>query len=428
MWISRIRRQSLFLLGALLLVPASVGPLFAQERPTASTGESATAEADGYFSEPHAISRGIDFAIRTMGSGNGEPKNGFYPEMGAMITGAGWISAGPGYRHWLFDDRALVDASAAYSWRGYKAAQARFELPHLARSRLTLGTQYRWQDLTQVNYFGEGPASVEEDRSEYRMRSHNVVGYASVRPVQWLSVRAKTGWLHRPALLSPVGPFQRGFPSTLDEFPTDVALMRGLQPNYLHGDLSVVADTRDHRSHPVHGGIYRAAWASYHDRDGGLFSFRRYEAEAAHFVPLSSDRVVLAVHGWTVMTDSDAGKTAPFYLLPSLGGHNTVRGFADYRFHDRNMVAVNAETRLAIFTHLDGAVFFDAGNVAARAGDLNLDRTSYGVGVRMHSSRATFARFDVARSREGWRFLFKLSDPLHLSRLSVRTAAAPFVP
>lgn len=155
---------------------------------------------------------------------------------------------------------------------------------------------------------------------------------------------------------------------------------------------------------------------------------RRYEAEGAQFVPVSRDRVVLAFHGWLVASDTGPGSVVPFYLLPSLGGNSTVRAYTDYRFHDRNLLVLNAETRVALFTHLDAAVFVDAGNVAARVGDLNLDKRGYGVGLRMHTRRSTFARFDVAHGDEGWRFLFRLTDPLHLSRLSRRTAAIPFVP
>jgi hypothetical protein len=51
-------------------------------------------------------------------------------------------------------------------------------------------------------------------------------------------------------------------------------------------------------------------------------------------------------------------------------------------------------------------------------GDLNLDKTSYGVGLRVHSRTSTLARLDVARSREGWRMSFKLSDPFRLARRS----------
>jgi outer membrane protein assembly factor BamA len=138
--------------------------------------------------------------------------------------------------------------------------------------------------------------------------------------------------------------------------------------------------------------------------------------------------VTLALHGWLAASDTSEGGWVPFYLQPSLGGHNTLRGYIDYRFHDRNLLVANVEARFAIFTHLDAAVFADAGNVAAHLSDLNLDKRSYGVGWRLHSRESTFARFDIARGAEGWKFLFRLNDPLQLSRLTRRLAPVPFVP
>jgi hypothetical protein len=79
-------------------------------------------------------------------------------------------------------------------------------------------------------------------------------------------------------------------------------------------------------------------------------------------------------------------------------------------------------------THVDAAVFVDAGNVAARTADLNMNKRSYGAGLRLHAQRGTFARLDLARGGEGWRIMFKLTDPLNLARLTRRTAPAPFVP
>jgi outer membrane protein assembly factor BamA len=137
---------------------------------------------------------------------------------------------------------------------------------------------------------------------------------------------------------------------------------------------------------------------------------------------------VLAAHGWLVASDTADGRFVPFYLQPSLGGANTLRSFTNYRFHDRNMLVLNIETRVAVLTHMDAAVFLDAGNVAPRVGELNLDKRSYGAGVRFHSRRNTFARVEVANGADGWRFLFRLNDPLSLSRLLRRTAPVPFVP
>jgi hypothetical protein len=345
-----------------------------------------------------------------------------------MPTGAGWISLGPGYRQWLFSNRAFVDASAALSWRSYKMAQVRFEAPMLADGRLMAGSQFRWQDLTQVTYFGEGTETLESTRSEYRLKSTNVVGYVTLKPVQWLSVGGRIGWLDGPSILPPTGSFTRGNPYTEEVFPDDAVYSLTTQPAFVHGDLSVAADTRDHRSHPTYGGLYRASWASYADRDAGTFSFRRYEAEGAQFVPVAASRMVFAFHGWFVGSDTSGADVIPFYLLPSLGGANTLRAYTDFRFHDRNMVVLNAEARVALFTHVDAAVFADAGNVAARVADLNFDKRAYGIGFRVHAHRSTFARFDVAHGEDGWRFFFRLSDPLHLTRLSRRTAAVPFVP
>jgi hypothetical protein len=363
-------------------------------------------------------------------SDSNELTDGLYPELSNLPTGSGWISLGPGYRHWFLEDRVFIDGSAAISWRAYKMAQARFELPRLARSRLLLGTQVRWQDLTQITFFGDGPDSLEENRSEYRLKSTNVSAYATVRPTEWLALGGRLGWLDRPSVLEPAGSFKRGNPATEDVFSDDpVFTTSPPQPSFAYREASVIVDTRDHRGHPTTGGLYRAAWTGFTDQDDGTFSVRRTEAEGTQFIPISRSRVVLALHGWLAASDTaDDGGWVPFYLQPSLGGHNTLRSYSNYRFHDRNLLLANLEVRFAIFTHLDAAVFADAGNVGVRVSDLNLDKRSYGVGWRVHSREATLGRFDVAYGAEGWKFLFRLNDPLGLSRLTRRLAPVPFVP
>ncbi|HEY6892817.1 MAG TPA: BamA/TamA family outer membrane protein [Rhodanobacteraceae bacterium] len=381
-------------------------------------------QPSGLFAEPRLMRRGIDFGTRTLGDTT-TTKSGFYPEFSNMPTGSGWISIGPGYRQWLYGDRAVIEGSAAYSWRSYKMIQGRFELPTLARSRVVVGSQVMWQDLTQMTYFGEGSNSLESTRSEYRLQSTDLVGYVTVRPRQWLAIGSRFGYLLQPSLSAPAGTFMRGNPSTFLIFANSNLPD---QPSYVHTEASITADTRDSRSHPLSGGMYRIAGSVYSDRNVGVHSFRRYEAEGAQFVGVLDNLIVLAAHGWVVATDTDAGQSVPFYMLPSLGGNNTLRAFTDYRFHDRNFALVNLESRLALSAHVDLAAFVDAGNVAARVSDLNLDKRDWGIGVRVHANEATFGRLDVAHGTEGWRFVFRTNDPLHLSHISRRTAAVPFVP
>jgi Omp85 superfamily domain len=383
----------------------------------------------GLISEPRLFDKTVALANRWLGEGDvtSTPRDGFYPELGNMMTGSGWISLGPGYRRHFFDGHGLVDASTAISWRAYKMAQARFELTDLAANRLTMGSQIRWQDLTQVNYFGAGADSIEDARSEYRLKNTDVVGYGTYHATQWLAIDGTFGWLRHSSLSAPAGPFRGDYPDTRLAFSDEPGVSR--QPNYLHGGAAVTADFRDYPGHPTRGGLYRAGLATYSDRDFSQFSFRRYEAEGLQIVPLTTGgNWIVAVHGWGVFSDTSSANEVPFYMLPSLGGQNTLRGYFDYRFHDRNMLLASAESRWALFRDIDAVAFFDAGNVASRVSDLNLKKTSWGGGLRVHSQMWTLARLDVGHSVEGWHVFLRFSDPFRLKRRSQRTADAPFVP
>ena len=408
-----------------LMLAATAASARAQDRAQPAAGAlTSPAETPGFFSEPSVLTRAINFVDSELDKGGS--RDGFYPDFANMITGAGWISAGPGYRRHFLNQHALVDGSAAISWRAYKMAQARFELSDLARNHLTVGSQVRWQDLTQVNYFGLGPDSLEEQQSEYRLKSTNIVGYATVQANRWLTIGGHGGWLHRPTLASATGPFDQDFPDTLQLFSGDPGV--GQPVSFAHGDVSATVDTRDRPGHPTSGGLYRAAAAMYSDRDLGQFSFRRYEAEGLQMVPVVGSTWTLALHGWLVASDTSSGNSVPFYMAPSLGGQDTLRGYHDYRFHDRDLLVANIESRWALSRDLEAAAFFDAGNMASRVGDLNLDKTSYGVGLRVHSRTSTLGRLDLGHSHEGWRVFLRLNDPFQLNRLSKRTAVIPFVP
>lgn len=399
-------------------------PLVARAQDVPSTPPSAT-EPNGLVAEPGVITRAALFVDRQLS--RGDLSNGFYWDFKEMIPSAGWISGGPGYRHWYKGDRVFIDASSAISWHRYTAAQGRFELPALAHSRLAFGTQVRWQDFLQVEYFGAGPNSVASDRSQYRLQSKNAAGYLTLRPARWMEITGEIGWL-KPTVMAPSGAFRRDLPSTQELFAGS-PVQAGLDsPTFVPKEVSMTIDGRDFPSRPTRGVLLRGAAARYDDRDRGVFTFKRYESEAAGFLPIGGGRLVLALHGWAVTSEPGANQLVPFYLQPSLGGAHSLRGYADYRFHDNNMLIVNAEARIALLTHLDFALFADAGNVAARRRDLDLSRQSFGAGLRLHTRRITFARLDAARGDEGWRLAFRLTDPLDLSRLARRAPSVPFVP
>lgn len=381
----------------------------------------------GILGEPTVLSK---LATSTDTSLGGVPRDGFYAETGNMITGEGWISAGPGYRRTMLDGRARVDMSAAVSWNLYKLARASFQLPQLLHGRLSLETQVRYQDALQVEYFGLGRDALDSNRSAYRIDNFDLTESGRLQANRWLSIDARVGRIIKPELSTAIGP-RVSAPNTVDLFSDATAPGLSTQPGFIHGDLSVVADYLNHPGHPTNGGLYRATVGAYSDRDSGAYSFRRYEIEAMQFIPLSTRKLVLALRGWEVFSDPVAGGQVPFYLMPSLGGKNTLRGYADYRFHDNDLQDFNAESRIALLTHMDFALFADAGKVASTASDLDFRhlKTSYGAGIRFHNATSTLLRVDAGHSVEGWRVFVKVSDSFRRSTpASGRTSVVPFVP
>lgn len=210
------------------LVSLTPHPAAAQaaSAPASSSGsESQIADqttSTSFLSEPRILGKAIDRAVDILGDGSSSPTtSGFFLETSNMVTGSGWLAVGPGYRHPLFDGHALLEGSAALSWRAYKMVQGRFEFPNLADDHLTVGSQVMWRDMMQVQYWGLGDDTSEDWRSQYRMKTANAVGYARVRPNAWLTIGGDLGYLRRPTLEESSGWFERDLPSTFVLFPLD---------------------------------------------------------------------------------------------------------------------------------------------------------------------------------------------------------------
>ena len=148
------------------------------------------------FDEPSFITKGVNLFERRVSSSR-EPKDGFYVELGNMITGAGCISAGPGYRKLLLNDNAIVSASGAVSVRLYRMAQGSIEFPHLAADHMRFGAQTLFRDALQVNFFGLGNHSLEANRSGYRLQTNDVTTYAGVERTSLVGGRLELAGFNR---------------------------------------------------------------------------------------------------------------------------------------------------------------------------------------------------------------------------------------
>ncbi|MGE0815341.1 MAG: BamA/TamA family outer membrane protein [Vicinamibacterales bacterium] len=321
--------------------------------------------------------------------------HGLHVVGGRFAAGAG-SALGVGY---TASTRALaVNAEVAGSSRGSARGLLELTARRIGRAPIDVTVHARGSDAPQEDFFGLGMSSRVEDRTNYLLTS--VEGGATVtwHAAPGLDVAGGIGYLS-PRVGHGTDPL---LPSTEETFET--AAIPGYldRDDFLHTDIAVTYDRRDLPRHPHTGGRYGARLATYRDRD--RHTFRRTELSAEQYVPLPNRYRTLAVAASAVLTASGDGIDVPFYLQPSLGGASRLRGFREFRFQDRNAVAMTAEYRWEAWWALDGALFVDAGTVASSPGRLRVKdvAVSYGVGLRLHSNSALVTRLDLAFSREGF--------------------------
>jgi hypothetical protein len=332
--------------------------------------------------------------------------DGWYPRFGGLTRGAG-ITLGPGYRTHLLDNRVLLDVSGAISMRNYKAVDVHTRWLQAWQERVELWTDYRFEDFPQEDFYGTGPDAPYAARTSYRYRSSDLAFRAQVKPVPWLHTGLTAGYLH-PAIGAG---HDDSFPSIEQTFTDASAAGLLEQPNFFHAQLYADVDFRDAPANPKSGGFYHAAFGRWNDRTLDAYDFTRLDVNASQFAPLTPDKKhVVSGHLGVSLTNNADGDRVPFYVLPYVGGQDTIRSFREFRFQDENALWFSAEYRWIPIKWVSGALFADFGNVANDWQDVSSSlKHGYGFGFRVHSEKQTFFRIDFGYGGgEGQRIFLKL--------------------
>jgi len=141
-----------------------------------------------------------------------------------------------------------------------------------------------------------------------------------------------------------------------------------------------------------------------------LFRSNRYTVDGRYYIPLGSIARILALHYLSSFTDTSGGHEIPFYLENSLGGLDNLRGFAAYRFRDRDLMYMSAEYRLETASWMEVSFIYEAGKVFSQSSEFdfqNLER-SYGFGARFKSGKGWLFRIEAGKSGEGWQVYFRV--------------------
>lgn len=329
-------------------------------------------------------------------------RDGLHWKLGSLTTGSGFAYGG-GYRNRrLFDGRGAATVWAAASLKRYWAMEGRFALTDLAGGHLTLEAFARHSDYPREAFFGLGPESRRSDHTSFDLRMTRAGGRAGVRPWRPLTIGGDAEFL-RPRVRNGADP---KVPPIHALFEGQAAPGLGTEVEFVRTGVFAELDYRQPRN-ARRGGWYRFDASRYQAR-GGPYDFTRVEADVRQYVSAFAERRVLALRLLASTSTADTGSQVPFYLMPSLGGHDSLRGFRDYRFRGPHALLAQAEYRYEIWSGFDAALFYDAGKVAGTRRDLNFKRleTDYGIGFRFNTDNGVIFRVDAGFGSSDGRHLF----------------------
>jgi outer membrane protein assembly factor BamA len=345
---------------------------------------------------------------------------GFRVKLGGLVSGSGF-AAGPEYKRTdLADGKLALRTSAEWSTKGFSKYDFEAGLPRFGGDRFFAVFYAVRHDYISLSYYGPGPNSEKSGRTDYRLEDVAVDGNFGARLAPHLIAGVSAGYL-----FNNIGPGQDSRYASAEQVYSP-AQAPGIdhQANFVRTGAFAQYDWRDSPGGPRNGGNYFIQFSDYRDQTLGLHDFQRLDLEAQQYVPLLNERRVFALRAKSTLTFHDNGQVIPFYMQPTLGGGEDLRGYRPFRFRGDNLFVASAEYRWEVFSGLDMALFADAGKVFAPRSDFNLDHleSDVGFGFRFNVRNQTFLRIDTGFSHEGFQVRIRFNKVFN--RGPVRTSSS----
>jgi outer membrane protein assembly factor BamA len=381
---------------------------------------------------PAKISKFEKYWINSERGGLGWNWHGFAPKFGGFDSGAG---IGGGVRYWrrdLFGTPLEFQGQALFSIRGYKIYTLKFGKIMRTDVQRLIGVRgygglnnfrgldkkdynffwfgtFRYRDLPEEDFFGLGPDSLEDNRTDFALKDKTFFGTLAYRLTSWAVAGGGAGYMK-----------VENNPGEDNQFPNletvfDTSTVPGLfqDAHYFFGGASVIIDLRDRPYNPHSGFMFGFERLQYEDTQDTNFSFSKTSYDLRGYIPVFAENRTFALQLYTSMEDPQEGNTIPFYMMETLGGADVLRGFHSYRFRDENLIAISTEYRWEPAQWWELALFYDMGKVFPHGEGWNLNdlEHGYGVGFRLKLEKSVILRFDIGRSNEGNTFFFRISSP-----------------
>ena len=334
----------LILLATTLLWTAFPGTVVAQEtRAEALRDEREEKQQQGLPEpDPNTFERVLSAVER-----GGVPlitRDGVYAKIGTLTTGSG-TAFGAGYRSRRFLGRDYgFDAWAGGSLTAYWETEARLQVPVIGNGRLLLNVAGRYRDYPREDYFGLGPDSTRSSFADFRLRGPTVDVRADARVAGPVSIIGGAQYIH-PLVSDGKDPSLPSISSVFDETTApglDSSAQLRARPRHHRRRLPPAAQRPPWRLVPRRVQSFRRP-----RRAGLLLRAARHRpapvrrACCRNAASSSRARIVST-------SEPSSGQTVPFYLMPTLGGNETLRGFRAYRFRGPHAMLLQGEYRFEI--------------------------------------------------------------------------------
>ena len=162
-------------------------------------------------------------------------------------------------------------------------------------------------------------------------------------------------------------------------FHTDPLVENRDGGSFVYIGPSLNYDTRNNNTYTTKGMFITAYFNAMH----GLFDNNSYTGgffniEYTQFFSLNKKLVL----GFDIQEQTLTGSRSPFYLLPTLGSDEMMRGYYSGRYRDRNYIAGQTELRYRINPRFGVAGFVGTGEVFHTTFSMGQLKSDYGGGLR----------------------------------------------
>jgi outer membrane protein assembly factor BamA len=287
-------------------------------------------------------------------------------------------------------------------------------------TRITSGAVFRGEHDTELEvgaglrirpnaqFYGIGPTAMESNESFYKQQFGWVGGEFRRRLAGPLHLEAEANLTTSYADTTTLDKIEAD-ERTQNVFPVELLPGWGERSTGLGFGVALYVDTAPDLGRPGGGGIYRLQGNYFTDVDNTNISFWTFRGDFQQFIPLWNSKQTLAVRAYGSWIESTGGDPVPFQRLMTNDDPDDLRGYKDFRWRDRGLLAASFEYRWPIWvvSKIEGAgldfyLLSDVGQVFGDATEIAWDNLtlSYGLGLRAVSTRHFMGRFEVAWSNE----------------------------